>query len=107
MGEKDSGAVITVIIVEGKTVDDAVQRRHDLCSRGSPDIDAKMKPAGFGALVEMFTPGIEGPVLAIAADAVAGLVLLQCPVDPGGEAIGIGDIIRRKMGIVCCKIEGV
>lgn len=48
MSEDDRSAVVAVVVVEGKAVYDAIERGHDLGSCGSPDIDAKVKPAWLG-----------------------------------------------------------
>src|ERR1700748_114553 len=97
MRKDDGGAIVAVVVVEGEAVDGAPERAHHLRTCRPPDVDTQVKPPGFGfavvclwrfaaagrsvcdRTVEMFTAGIEGPVFAIAADHVAGLVFLQRP----------------------------
>ncbi len=51
--------------------------------------------------------GVEGPMFAVASKAIAGAVLLQCFVDIGSKAFGVGDLIRGEAGIVFRKIKKV
>src|ERR1700716_2179006 len=46
--EDDGGAIVAVIVVEGKAVDDAVERGHHFGAGGAPDVDAEVEAAGFG-----------------------------------------------------------
>ncbi len=48
MREDDGGAVVAVVVVEGKAMDDAVEGGHDLGAGGAPDVDAEVEAAGFG-----------------------------------------------------------
>src|ERR1700760_1164867 len=56
-------------------------------------------------LIKMCAAGIKRPMLAIAADAIAGMVLMQGVVDPGSELVGVGDSRRRQAGIMFGEIE--
>jgi len=47
MSEDDGRAIVAVVIVEGKAMDDAVHRGHDRGAGGPPDIDAEVQTAGF------------------------------------------------------------
>jgi hypothetical protein len=55
----------------------------------------------------MLATGIECPVLVIAADAIAGLVLLKGFVDPAGKAFCVRDVGGRKAGIVFGEVKPV
>ena len=128
VGQYQGGAVVAVIVVEGKAVHDPGKGRHHFCSRGSPDVDAQVEPPGLGfnggttirsagetafrfttgsqGTVKMLAPGIERPMLIIAADAIAGLVLSKGVVDPAGKALGVSDVGGRETGIAFGEVEG-
>ena len=109
---------------------DAVERGHDLGPCRSPDIDAQVEAAGLGfrrvggvgrcapgawrfaagagnhhGLIKMCATGIKRPVLAVTANTILSVMLMQGMIDPGGELIGIGNGRRRKAGIVFREIE--
>jgi len=55
----------------------------------------------------MLAAGIERPVLIVAADAIAGIVLLKGFVDPAGKAFGVRDVGGRKAGIVFGEVKPI
>lgn len=107
MSEDDGRTIVAVVIVEGKAMDNAVQRGHNRGAGGSPDIDAEVQSAGLFGRIEMFASGIQGPVFIITSDAIAGVIRAQRTVDIVRKTFGIGNVIRPKAGIGRRKIEGI
>src|ERR1700743_1152244 len=89
VGEDHGSAIIAVVVIECKAMDDPVQRSHDLCAGNSPDICAQVKTAGFRnimprrfaacdrqCIIKMFASRIQGTMFTITADAITGAMTL-------------------------------
>ena len=107
MGQYQRSAIVAVIVVKAKRMNDAVQWRHDLGPGRTPDIDTQVQTTGLLSRIEMFAARIQRTVFAITPDAIPGPMLPQGLFDPDSKAFGIRDLIRAEVLIARRKVKRI